>query len=75
MRQIDIPLSPTLSPQQNAARFYKDYQKAKNAERILTEQIASGAQELEYLESVLDALSRAAANWPERMKDRAHGRG
>ena len=59
MREIDVPLSPALSPQQNAARFYKDYQKAKNAERILTEQIASGAQELEYLESVLDALSRA----------------
>lgn len=59
MREIDIPLSPALSPQQNAAKLYKDYQKAKNAERILTKQIENGEKELSYLESVLDALSRA----------------
>ena len=59
MKQIEIPLDPALSPQQNAAKFYKAYQKAKNAEHILTEQIANGEQELEYLGSVLDALSRA----------------
>ena len=58
MKEIDIPLNPAISPQQNAAKFYKDYQKAKNAERILTEQIANGEQELAYLESVLDALTR-----------------
>ena len=59
MRQIEIPLNPAISPQQNAAKFYKDYQKAKNAEKILTEQIARGEQELSYLASVLDTLTRA----------------
>ncbi len=59
MRQIDIPLSPKLSPQQNAARFYKDYQKAKNANRVLTGLIAQGEQELLYLESILEELDRA----------------
>ena len=59
MQEIDIPLNPALSPQQNAAKFYKDYQKAKTAERVLTEQIARGETELDYLESVLEALSRA----------------
>jgi predicted ribosome quality control (RQC) complex YloA/Tae2 family protein len=59
MREIDIPLSPLLSPQQNAAKFYKDYQKLKNAEKYLTEQIAKGEVELDYLGSILDALSRA----------------
>ena len=29
MKEIDIPLNPAISPQQNAAKFYKDYQKAK----------------------------------------------
>lgn len=29
MKQIEIPLDPALSPQQNAAKFYKAYQKAK----------------------------------------------
>ena len=59
MQEIDIPLNPALSPQQNAAKFYKDYQKAKTAERVLTGQIARGETELDYLESVLEALSRA----------------
>lgn len=59
MQEIDIPLSPLLSPQQNAAKYYKDYQKLKNAEKYLTEQISKGEMELEYLDSVLDALSRA----------------
>ena len=31
MKPIDIPISPILSPQQNAAKFYKDYAKLKNA--------------------------------------------
>ena len=59
MKQIDIPLSVQLSPQQNAAKFYKDYTKAKNAEKVLTEQIAKGEIELEYLGSILDELRRA----------------
>ena len=56
---VVIPLSPTLSPQKNAARYYKDYAKAKTAESILTAQIAQGEAELDYLASVLDELSRA----------------
>lgn len=59
MKEIDIPLSPQLSPQQNAARFYKDYNRAKHAEKILTEQIAKGEAELEYVHSILDELARA----------------
>lgn len=59
MREIQIPLNVTLSPQQNAAKFYKDYNKAKHAEKYLTEQIALGRTEETYLASVLEALSRA----------------
>ena len=59
MKTIDIPLNPAISPQQNAAKFYKDYAKAKNAEKYLTEQIEKGEKELEYVLSVLDSLSRA----------------
>lgn len=59
MGQIEIPLSPILSPQQNAARFYKDYTRMKNAQRELTHQIELGQDELNYLESVLDELNRA----------------
>ncbi len=59
MPQIEIPLRPELSPQQNAARFYKEYNKAKHAEKILAEQIARGELEEDYLGAVLDELSRA----------------
>ncbi len=56
---ISIPLSPTLSPQQNAAKFYKDYARMKNAEKELTRQIQLGQTELSYLQSVLEELNRA----------------
>lgn len=59
MKQISIPLSPILSPQQNAAKFYKDYSKLKNAEKELTKQLALGEEEREYLKSVLEELDRA----------------
>jgi len=60
MAVIDIPISPILSPQQNAAKFYKDYAKLKNAERELTRQMELGEGELEYLQSVLEELNRAS---------------
>ena len=59
MTVIDIPISPILSPQQNAAKFYKDYARMKNAEKELTKQIELGENELNYLKSVLEELNRA----------------
>ena len=59
MKVIDIPISPILSPQQNAAKFYKDYSRMKNAEKELTRQIELGENELYYLKSVLEELNRA----------------
>ena len=59
MAVIEIPISPILSPQQNAAKFYKDYTKLKNAEKELTRQMELGEQELHYLKSVLEELNRA----------------
>ena len=56
---ISVPISPILSPQQNAAKFYKDYTRMKNAEKELTKQIALGETELSYLQSVLEELNRA----------------
>ena len=61
MKPVEIPLSPLLSPQQNAAKFYKDYARMKTAEKELTKQIAIAKEELSYLGSVLDELNRAAS--------------
>lgn len=57
--ETEIPLDPKLSPSQNAARYYKAYSKAKNAEAILSEQIKTAETELDYFESVLEEISRA----------------
>ncbi len=56
---LTVPLDPLLTPQQNAARYFKLYGKARTAERVLAEQIEKGRLELQYLNSVLDELSRA----------------
>jgi predicted ribosome quality control (RQC) complex YloA/Tae2 family protein len=61
MKTIEIPLSVLLSPQQNAAKFYKDYARMKTAEKELTKQIAIAKEELAYLGSVLEELNRAAS--------------
>ncbi|MBQ9842562.1 MAG: NFACT family protein [Oscillospiraceae bacterium] len=59
MPVIQIPISPILSPQQNASKFYKDYTRMKNAEKELTRQMELGREELQYLQSVQDELNRA----------------
>ena len=56
---VDIPLDVRLSPQENAARYFKQYAKAKTAEKYLTAQLQRGREELQYLESVLQELSQA----------------
>ncbi len=57
--EVEIRLDPLLTPQQNAAKYYKEYNKAKTAESVLTLQIKKGEEDLDYLESVLEAIPRA----------------
>ena len=57
--EIDIKLDIKLTPHQNAQKYYKEYAKKKNAEKILSEKLKEGEEELFYLESVIDELSRA----------------
>ena len=58
---MTVPLDPALSAAANAQKYYKNYRRAQTAQRMLTERIAAGEQELIYLESVFDSLSRAAS--------------
>ena len=55
----NIKLDILKTPQQNAAKYYKDYTKAKTAEVHLKEQIKKGETEVDYLESVLDSIEKA----------------
>ncbi len=56
---IKIPCDPALSPTENQKKYYKEYRKAQTAELMLTKLIEQGENEIVYLESVLDELSRA----------------
>ena len=55
--EVEIPLDPLLTPQQNAARYYKDYTKAKKAEEMLAIQLDKNRKELDYLDSVLQMIT------------------
>jgi predicted ribosome quality control (RQC) complex YloA/Tae2 family protein len=58
-KEIEIPLSPALSPQQNAQKYFKDYRKQCTAAGMLEGLIQKSQQDIIYLDSVKDALSRA----------------
>jgi len=56
---IEIPLDIVLTPAQNAQKYYKKYNKAKSARMHLTEQIRLAEEELAYVQTVFDSLTRA----------------
>ncbi len=57
--KVKIPLDNRLTPPQNAQKYYSEYRKADIAEKKLTELIILGEEELKYIDSVFDALTRA----------------
>lgn len=59
--EITVPLDPTLTPQENAQKYFDKYNKMKRTEEALTEQIAETKSEIEHLESISAALDIALA--------------
>lgn len=56
---ITISLDKRLTPQANAQKYYKKYNKSKTAQIELAKQIKLSESELEYIYTVFDSLSRA----------------
>ena len=56
---VSIELDIRKTPAQNAQRYYSEYKKCVTAEEKLARQIEKGEEELAYLDSVFDALTRA----------------
>lgn len=56
---IKIPLDASKTPSQNVQYYYNEYKKMVTAEKMLTVRIKKGEEELEYIESVFDSLTRA----------------
>ena len=59
---IRIPADPTLTPTLNALKYYKEYRKKQIAETKLNDFIRQAEDEAQYLESVIDMLSRASTD-------------
>ena len=64
---LTIELDENLTPQQNAQRYFKKYNKGKNAYAYAQEQLKLTKKELDYLESVLYNLDEA--NSPESVEE------
>ena len=60
LKEIEIPLDVKLSPAQNAQRYFKLYQKARNARTLAAEQIEKTSEELAYLEGQMDNLGKCS---------------
>jgi predicted ribosome quality control (RQC) complex YloA/Tae2 family protein len=68
-QEVTIPLNPTLSPNENAQRFYKKYQKLKASKSYNEEQIAIAAEENAYLETILAQLELANLAEVEQIRE------
>ena len=55
---INIKLDPALSPQSNAAKYFKEYKKKSVAAGTLSDFIEEDKKEIEYLSSIAESLSR-----------------
>ena len=58
---ITIPLDPTLTPSENAKKYFDRYGKLKRTYEAMTELLLETRSEIEHLESVLTALNIALA--------------
>ena len=58
-REVIVMLDPLKTPQQNAALKYKEYNKLKTAREYLEKLIKENEDQVNYLNSVIDELSRA----------------
>ena len=58
MPMLLVELDEKLSPGQNAQKYFKLYQKARNAQTLAAEQIEKTGAELAYLEGQMDNLSK-----------------
>ena len=57
---VKIPMDVSLSPAQNAQRYFKLYQKARGARTLAAEQKQKAEQELLYLEQMEDDLRKCS---------------
>ena len=60
MPMLTVELDEKLSPGQNGQKYFKLYQKARNAQTLAAEQLEKTEAELDYLEGQLDNLGKCS---------------
>lgn len=58
-QEISIPLDPTMTPQENAKKYFDRYNKLKRTAQALEEQLKETEEEIRHLESISTALDIA----------------
>ncbi|MCT6859089.1 MAG: NFACT family protein [Apilactobacillus sp.] len=58
-KEIDISISNQLTPSENAQKYFKRYQKEKNAVSFVTEQLKKTNDEIDYFENILSQIEIA----------------
>lgn len=66
---ITIPLDSTQTPSENAQRYFRTYNKAKNSVAVTKKQIKQAKQEISYLDRLLQQLDSAAAKDIAEMRE------
>lgn len=72
---ITIPLDPLLSPSNNAQRYFKKYNKAKNSIAAVQEQITIAQEENQYFNTLLQQLDDATIQDAQEIREELVGQG
>lgn len=67
--EITIPLDPQKSPSENAQHFFKRYQKLKNSVAVVQEQLQKTAEEIQYLDTIIQQIETAAPKDIEEIRE------
>ncbi len=59
MPEVEVELEINLTPSQNAQKYYKKYNKMKSAQENLALQLEQSAQELQYIDTIFESLTKA----------------
>ncbi len=59
MPMADVELEINLTPSQNAQKYYKKYNKLKSAEEYLADQLRRAEDELRYIDTIFESLTKA----------------
>jgi predicted ribosome quality control (RQC) complex YloA/Tae2 family protein len=66
---MTIPLDERKTPSENAQKFFTKYQKAKNALKVVQEQIEKAADELAYFEGLIQQMEVASTKDIEEIRE------